>query len=330
MHYETILTLIAIAGAAVIALICDVLRARNAELRKTLARLQAKPNGPTDGPRPGGPKRTARQPQSSECSAPQVPAALSNPEPGSSPDLTPRRSRSRAHPALSAWLVERAKARAAEEETAQSWAPGHGSSASGWAYQHEPFDGIVVDAQLWASLCQEPAAPSIPRPLSQPRPDSRFELIQGKAQRGMALRNSDLSVPAGMHGPAGLSPLLESRKLFTGLVLSIGVEASGAMDPFIAGLLRAVDFGCRVRDDEFILICPDLQGREAQRHVSDVSERVWDYQLRALGQFSVLFSVGGVDVRRENLADAVASAQERMRETRRTRREPPAPRRKAG
>jgi hypothetical protein len=49
-----------------------------------------------------------------------------------------------------------------------------------------------------------------------------------------------------------------------------------------------------------------------------ISERLWDYQLRGLTSCSIMFSWGGVQVQNQPLADALASATERMRETKRS------------
>jgi hypothetical protein len=92
-----------------------------------------------------------------------------------------------------------------------------------------------------------------------------------------------------------------------------------AADVYVAGLLGENDFGCRTGVDEFILICSGQQGVAAQRRLSNISERLWDFQLRGLGTFTILFSWGGVDVQNEPLSDAVASATERMYQTKRSR-----------
>jgi hypothetical protein len=44
---------------------------------------------------------------------------------------------------------------------------------------------------------------------------------------------------------------------------------------------------------------------------------LWDYQLRGIGTCSILFSWGGVEVQEQPLAEAVASAVDRMRQTKR-------------
>ncbi len=136
-----------------------------------------------------------------------------------------------------------------------------------------------------------------------------------------------------MHPVASVAELMQSRDPFTGLVISIGVSAkdshatrSEELEPavaeFMAGLLRKSDFGCRVDPHEFLMICPGSRAAEAQRHLSHVSERLWDYQLRAPGQSPLVFNMGGTEVLGESLSDAIASAKQRMNQS---RHEPKAP-----
>lgn len=243
MPIEVILSLVTIVSAAAIALVCDFLRARNAQLRRTVARMQAAQAGPGPAPGPGGAQPTNNH--TSDAPTTQPAAATTG--------TGPQRHRAISH---------------------------------------------VQSGQ-----------------------ETRLELIQGSGGRDFEVR-----LPAGLVTSAGLSPLLESTQLFTGVVISIGLTATrentGPVDHLIAGLLRGSDCGCRTGEDEFILICPGLRGAEAQKHLSHVSDRLWNHQLRTLGKSSILFSLGGVDVQREIFAQAVASANQRMRQTRRIRTAP--------
>lgn len=134
--------------------------------------------------------------------------------------------------------------------------------------------------------------------------------------------------PRGMIQKAALDRWLERELRFSGLVVSIGVNdgdssmwhTPGLMHSignYIAGLLRARDYFCRTGYDEFVIVCPGELGAQSQRRLNHISERLWDYQLRGVGACSVLFSWGGVQVIDHPLAGAVASATERMRETKR-------------
>ncbi len=123
--------------------------------------------------------------------------------------------------------------------------------------------------------------------------------------------------------------ILQRQEPFTGLVVSIGINggdsgmwhSQGLMQSVgthISSLLREADFSCRTSYDEFVMVCQGEQGAQSQRRLNYISERLWDYQLRGIGACSILFSWGGVEIQDRPLAEAVASATERMRETKRS------------
>ncbi len=126
-----------------------------------------------------------------------------------------------------------------------------------------------------------------------------------------------------------LDEMLEREESFTGLVISIGINeidssmwhSQGLMNSVgnhIAGLLRENEFSCRTAFDEFVMVCRGEQGAQSQRRLNYISECLWDYQLRGIGACSILFSWGGVQVQDRPLAEAIDSATERMRETKRS------------
>jgi hypothetical protein len=177
---------------------------------------------------------------------------------------------------------------------------------------------VHVDSFLWESLFaqSQPAAPASPRQL--------FEVIQGTGPA------SESWIPRGMQNQEAFTRVVESRKPFSGLAVSIGVNENdgrqveskdllNSIADYVSTLLRDRDFGCRIDEDEFVVVCPGELGADAQRRLSQISERLFDYQLRCIGSFSILFSSGGVDVDQEPLADAVNGAIERMGQTRRSR-----------
>lgn len=149
-----------------------------------------------------------------------------------------------------------------------------------------------------------------------------------------------LALPAGMNDRATLDFLKRDKALFTGLIVSIGIndyarlqETSGrpaaeelakSVSQLVKSLIAAPDgseaFGCRSSDDEFVLVFTNENGSVAQRRLNGLSERLWDFQLRSLGNFSVMFSWGATEANGETFADAVEAASERMRETRHNRR----------
>jgi hypothetical protein len=180
--------------------------------------------------------------------------------------------------------------------------------------------------------------PIIPSPTSQPAPTIDAFLWQhlGDGFLWKHLAKDELqpvefapptpaSLPTGMCDQTALQPFLDTDFPFTGLVVLVGIANSRTparehpAQPFIEGLLSPADFACRYGKEEFLIICPELRGAEAQRRLNEISERLWNFQLRGQGSFSVLFSWGGIGVENEPLSEALASATERMQQTKRSR-----------
>ncbi len=158
-------------------------------------------------------------------------------------------------------------------------------------------------------------------------PPRRFQVITGAAQSAGSL---EATLPAGMHDYAVLERAIATGKGFNGLVMSIGVsEIDGrnsqnadvmtSIGFFVKGLLNDGEFACRSAQDEFLMISPALEKSEAQRRLDQIAEQLWDYQLRGVSTWSLLFSWGGVDVYQTRLSEAIAMAAERMTQTRRGR-----------
>ena len=135
------------------------------------------------------------------------------------------------------------------------------------------------------------------------------------------------SLPSGFQDGFVLTRLVESRQPVSGLVVSIGASATqntaGSLPSDVRMLIQSLigpnDFAAQSGTEEFLLIFPGERGASAQRRLSQVAQQLWDFQLRSLGSFSILFSWGGVEVRSESIDEAIASATERMEETRRGR-----------
>ena len=149
-------------------------------------------------------------------------------------------------------------------------------------------------------------------------------------------RNAQSAKPAAPAGtlPAGfadghiLSKLIQSREPVSGLVVSIGVNAEsteklpGDVRKLVESLIGPNDFAAQSGEDEFLLIYPEEHGASAQRRLSQIARQLWDFQLRSLGSVEILFSWGGVEVQSESIEEAIASASDRMQETKRGRKLP--------
>lgn len=150
-------------------------------------------------------------------------------------------------------------------------------------------------------------------------------LSDDKVAPAAATQSESGIFPVGMCDRAALQPFLNVGHPFTGLVVLVGITRGRtprlehpAM-PFIEELLGPADFACREGEDEFLIVCPGLHGSEAQRRLNEISERLWNFQLRGQGSFSVLFSWGGIGIENEPLSEAIASATGRMQQTKRSR-----------
>jgi hypothetical protein len=129
--------------------------------------------------------------------------------------------------------------------------------------------------------------------------------------------------PRGFHDGDILKRL--SHQQVNGLVVSIGVNTSraalipGAVRSLVRSLLGPNDFACQSGADEFVLVYPGERGAAAHRRLSQISQQLWKFQLGTMGTDAIVFSWGGMEVRGEELEEAVASANERMQDTRRGR-----------
>jgi len=141
-------------------------------------------------------------------------------------------------------------------------------------------------------------------------------------------------IPAGMFNQWPLESLIHISQPFTGLVVLIDMVRThrhsshdeGALQlvtACVAGLLGENDFGCRTTEDEFVMVCPGLEGAGAQRRLSQISEQLWEFQRRVHGTCSLLFSWGGVGTGQKPLSEAVAAAVKRMTHLNRNRKRIP-------
>jgi GGDEF domain-containing protein len=208
---------------------------------------------------------------------------------------------------------------------------------------------FTIDAELWdRMISSRPTQPMLSSALpsvgvyamDEPEPirktsapptlgsantvNATYQMIQEDAGDAVPTGN-----PGGVIQQPALEQLMQSQEPFTGLVVSIGINdtdssmwhSRGLMQSvgnYIASLLRQNDFCCRTAYDEFVMVCVGEQGPQSQRRLNHISERLWDYQLRGIGACSILFSWGGVQIQDQPLAEGIASATERMRETKRS------------
>jgi hypothetical protein len=198
---------------------------------------------------------------------------------------------------------------------------------------------FTIDAALWERLVSSMPQNGLltsgdeesnPQPAPR-KPAPAIDVAPGSLDANYQVLKADAPQPdwpTGMIQQPAFQELLDGGEPFSGLVVSIGVNESdssmwhshGLMQSvggYIGGLLREKDFSCRTAYDEFIVVCCGEHGAQSQRRLNHISERLWDYQLRGIATCSILFSWGGVEVQDQPLAEAVASAVDRMRQTKR-------------
>ncbi len=187
---------------------------------------------------------------------------------------------------------------------------------------------VTVESKLSAqeTYVDEEAMTALLKSLASEKP--RFEVIEGA---GSSSNSVEVMLPPGMHERVILTRASASGKPFRGVVVSIGVndldgsssqniDLLKSIGSFIRGLLNGREFACCSGDAEFLIVCPALEGADANRRVNQIAEQLWDYQLRGISTWSIVFSWGGANVRHQPLSEAVEMANEHMNETRRGRR----------
>jgi GGDEF domain-containing protein len=196
---------------------------------------------------------------------------------------------------------------------------------------------VTVDALLWERLLALPTQAEIRaattrrvEPPPVPSLETRFEVVSNSLRLEAAEAPARLETPAGMIEEQALKEMITRARQFTGLVVSIGLNESEdgvwrgeglyqSIANFVAGVLGKNDVGCRTAIDEFLVIVPDKQGADAQNHLNQVADRLWDFQLRGVGACAILFSWGGATVDGQSLASAITSATQRMRQAKQRR-----------
>jgi hypothetical protein len=281
---QIFVSLLVILTAAFVALICDFLKGNNERLRELTIELKVRREE----------EQRYAHTLSARIAAPveRAPSAVESPAPAQLDAQPEKRSNS-------------AVARSAA-------APQRRASA-------EALAAMERGARLAGA--PRPAAPGPP-----PMPAPPVSVVE-KPAAAREDWGAPLEIPAGFHEGQVLNGLIQKHPPITGLVVSIGVTTSsntGAVVPepvtaLVRSLIGPDDFACPAGQDEFLLIYPRLNGAAAQRQLSHVARQLWDFQLRTLGTTSILFSWGGVEVASESLDEAVASASERMQQTRRGR-----------
>jgi hypothetical protein len=320
-HYlQLFMSMALILTAAVVAFICDMLKRNNEQLREMNIELkvrQEEEHRRAQVPAPRLAEKPERAPKPEKIAAPQPVAHVAAPHvaaPKERSAATKERKRTVNSEALAAM----------ERGAALAGTGGRSRSAVSPEAKPEP----KLERKAVAIVEPMPAPTTIKPPGIKKDWGS---MLARNAQGHKPARLGELPLPAGFqagfHDGHVLSKLVESRQPVSGLVVSIGVNSSRnsarklpeGVSKLVESLLGPNDFAAQSGEDEFLLIYPEERGASAQRRLSQIAQQLWDFQLRSLGSFQILFSWGGVEVSSESIEEAIASASERMQETKRGR-----------
>lgn len=324
---QVFVSLVVVLAAAGVALVCDLLKGNNEHLRELAVEFKVR-NEEAERRVQSMEKRGKRMPDLSgikpvtavtpmPAAEPQAP--VQQPEPGAMPRVAaaaaqgpsldtgrtsrPQRRRREMSPAVAAV----AQAAAAIVNSKEQQQPVFASASAAEAIASSAAQ-ITNDARRknWDTILKKTAAPRQPGALIA------FESIRE-------------AVPAGFHDASVLQRAVETFRTVSGLVVSIGtngLSADGAAEvgEFLQAQLTGQDFACQSGSDEYVLICGGQQGAAAQRRLSAIAEKLWDFQLRSIGGLGIQFSWGSFEARGERIGEAVATAIEQMQNTRQSRR----------
>jgi len=368
------LSLIVILGAALVALICDLLKGNNEQLRELAIELKVRREeenkrfqmlaphavaaaaGAGAGASAGNTIAAATAPAAMERAAMdrverntqqiEEPASVGRPLAASFSKRPERAKRSISPEALAA--IQRGEQLAASPRPRR--VPDRAPAAEEVPVpQREPETTVPVMEILeavpappaavatksssvsrdWGALLNaRPEPGKSTRPVEVARKAPVVIATTSAAPLSSATSRTESGLPAGFQDGYVLTRLVESRQPVSGLVVSIGASTAQDTNRSLPANVRALihsligpnDFAAQSGKDEFLLIYPGERGASAQRRLSLIAEQLWDFQLRSMGALTILFSWGGVEVRSETIDEAIASATERMQETRRNRR----------
>ena len=317
---QLLVSVVLIVGAACVALICDFLKGNNEQLRELTLELKVRRDEERKRARPLNPSL----PQPAQASMAQPVPAAEVAAPGQGPAVeTPVKRAERKRTANS-------EALAAMERGAILAHSGGRVRSAPQAESKPEFTPVEVVAKAapaasgikkdWSSILSRKAPARVEQA-------AHADLLSQVVAATNSAPVGEAVLPAGFQDGYVLNNLVKSHQPVSGLVVSIGVNAlrssEGALPDsvhqLVASLIGPHDFAAQSANDEFLLIYPEERGASAQRRLSQIAQQLWDFQLRSLGSIQILFSWGGVEVRSESIDEAIASASERMQETKRGR-----------
>lgn len=312
---QIFVSLVVILAAAFVALICDFLKGNNEQLRELTIELKVRREEEQKRSHLLTPRVAA--PRTEKIAAPAASAGVPAAE---TAHLAAPKERS---------ALSKDRRRTVNSEAMAAMERGAALAGSGMRPKSAPAPAKEVKPEMTIIAQQETAKPATGKKdwgslLSR---NAQRPVVVVAATNSSAAQTTEASLPAGFQDGYVLNQLVKSRRPVSGLVVSIGVNAQrksdrklpDAVSQLVESLIGPNDFAAQSGEDEFLLIYPQEHGASAQRKLSQIAQQLWDFQLRSLGSFQILFSWGGVEVQSESIEDAIASASERMQETKRGR-----------
>lgn len=342
-------SIVVILGAAFVALICDFLKGNNEQLRELTIELKVRREEEQRRFQMLMPQALAAGTAGAAVAipAPAARIAVEKPaEPAAVAAAKPRESQSASvsRPVAREKRTPSAEALAAMERGAALAASPHAARAARLRQAETQKASVATTVEEPVVQVVQQVAETAPAQTAAARrnwnslldsarnaPPKREAALLEAVVEETASHNTtpagEPALPSGFQDGFVLSQLVQTHQPISGLVMSIGVsapkESDGSLPAQVHGLIQtllgAEDFACQSGTDEFLLIFPNERGASAQRRLNQVAQQLWDFQLRSLGTYSILFSWGGVEVRSESIDEAIASASERMYETKRGR-----------
>ncbi len=348
---QVFVSLLVVLGAAFVALLCDLLKGNNEQLRESNVALRTRQSERELREKlllqvqKDAFEAVSRIQQKLERLVPVEP-------PAQAPEPEVARQRIRKRPKVQAPAPEEpsadpvagedvVKIKVVEEEQAPPLCgtqemPVKAAAPSSRILEPKPAQAVADAAPALPSHKAAPVAPPAPAPET---PSNVVELpvftTAWRATRSAGGAQTPLQVPGGYHEATALARLLEEDAVFHGLSVVLSVvdyvklmaeqgkpateQLMAQVSRLVMSLTRECDFSCRIAEDEYVVIFPGETGAGAKRRLQTVSEQLWEFQLRAMGSFAVIFSWGASESDGLPLVLSVEAAREQMLETRRNR-----------
>jgi len=304
--------LFAILGAAALALFCDYLRHRNEELRTALAATPAPTTDDEPVPEPEPVPAAEIPPVETHSWRPRRRRHAATSEEVASEVVTSQPEEIVPTPCHDLLPIRLFEAKPAEARVPHSdvvpipQQTNTGGALKDWLSRR-------AGARMPVQAIALPVEPAV---IEEPKEEPKLVLV-ARAETAFVSVVQDADA---------LTRLLANWQPYTGLVICVALKniTERVIEKTVAALLTDMaqpgEMLFRSAKDEFVLLSPHEKSGDSRRRLSAISHQLWDYQLRNLSNFSMLFGWGSEEAWRVPLSDALQAARENMALTNRTTR----------